>query len=363
MRAHPAAPVPFGLGRVAAPVYGAIVARRNAQFDLGRRVVDVGVPVISVGNLSVGGTGKTPMTAHLVRTLLRAGRRPAIAMRGYRAQRGEMSDEQAEYARVLPGTPVIARPDRAAGIREHLKGAGAARTDCIVLDDGFQHRFVKRDLDIVLVDATRDPMEERLLPAGWLREPVESLRRADFIVMTHAEAVSAAEIERLADAMEKRAGVRPVAVCAHEWPHFETPEGRCALDGIEGRRVFAVCALGNPAPFIADIVRAGAVIAGAAALRDHARYTADLMNRIFHEAALAQADVILTTMKDWVKIERVIDVASAEGRGGEPPIWRAALALRFVRGEEALGKAVVAAAGGRAAAAASASGGAAVLSS
>src|ERR1043165_360740 len=159
-------PVPGAVGRLLARGYAWEIGRRNRRYDAGRGVVRFDRPVISVGNLSVGGTGKTPMVAHIVGLLLEAGRRPCIAMRGY-AGRGGMSDEAEEYRGRFPGIPIVARANRTLGLielfsREHE--TGGQQTDCIVLDDGFQHRRIARDLDVVMVDASRDPFDDALLP-------------------------------------------------------------------------------------------------------------------------------------------------------------------------------------------------------
>ena len=149
--------------------------------------MDTGWPVISIGNLTLGGTGKTPMVQHAASVLMDAGHRPAIVLRGYGARRGEDSDEAMEHRAALPGVPVMAQPDRVAALatlrRTHPE------VDVVLLDDGFQHRFVKRCSDIVLIDARRVLDEERVLPAGRLREPLASLARATDVVVTHADRV------------------------------------------------------------------------------------------------------------------------------------------------------------------------------
>src|SRR4051794_5329108 len=152
-------PVAGPVGAALAAVYSWEIGRRNRRYDAGRGVVRFDRPVISVGNLSVGGTGKTPMVAHIVGVLLQAGHTPAIAMRGYGSKAsGGRSDEAEEYRRKFPGVPVLARPDRTLALieqfaREH-DDAGGRQSDVVVLDDGFQHRKIARDLDIVLVDAS-----------------------------------------------------------------------------------------------------------------------------------------------------------------------------------------------------------------
>ncbi|HRQ74118.1 MAG TPA: tetraacyldisaccharide 4'-kinase, partial [Phycisphaerales bacterium] len=156
--------VPGLPGRLAAMVYGAAIARRNRAFDAGRGVVTLDRPVISVGNLSTGGTGKSPTVAWVVRTLREAGRDPCIAMRGYRSRDG-VSDEAEEYRAAFDDLPVVARPDRLQGLIELFASERGGRVDAVVLDDGFQHRCIARALDLVLIDATRDPFADAMIPA------------------------------------------------------------------------------------------------------------------------------------------------------------------------------------------------------
>lgn len=190
------APLPGPLGRLAGAIYAREIRRRNRAYDRGGRVTRLDRPVISVGNLSAGGTGKTPMVMKLATALLEAGHHPCIAMRGYKAAAGR-SDEAEEYRARLVNVPVVAQPDRISGLRALFATEVGRDVDVVLLDDGFQHRRLARDLDIVLVDATRSPFEDRLLPAGYLREPPASLERAQAVVITHAEAVVGGEIDRL----------------------------------------------------------------------------------------------------------------------------------------------------------------------
>src|SRR5881394_190373 len=143
------------LGPVAAAVYGAAISLRNRRFDRGKGVVTFDRPVVSVGNLSVGGTGKTPMVLHLARVLTEAGHRPCVAMRGYGAADGQKADEAREYHRAIRNLPVVAQPDRTLGLIELFGTEHGSEVDCVILDDGFQHRQIARQYDIVLIDATR----------------------------------------------------------------------------------------------------------------------------------------------------------------------------------------------------------------
>ena len=157
--------------------YGVGVRVRNRLFDAGlRKVIKLPVPVVCVGNLSLGGTGKTPMVEWVARQLVDLGMRPAIVSRGYGA-----GDEARVLEDNLPDVPHLCGADRAAVAMTAVEELGS---DCIVLDDGFQHRRLHRDLDIVLIDATRRPYDDHLFPRGTLREPVCGLKRAGMVVVT-----------------------------------------------------------------------------------------------------------------------------------------------------------------------------------
>jgi tetraacyldisaccharide 4'-kinase len=324
------------LGPVAAAVYGAAISWRNRRFDRGRGMVTFDRPVISVGNLSVGGTGKTPMVLHLARVLMEAGRRPCVAMRGYGAADGQEADEVREYHRAIRSLPVVAQPDRTLGLIELFGTEHGSVVDCVILDDGFQHRQIARQYDIVLIDATRPPFEDRLLPAGWLREPVESLKRAHAAVVTHAEAVPRAEVVELETRLW---GLMPdgvVAVARHEWAGLtvagEFGDEERPVDWLVGKRLFVACAIGNPATFLAQARAAGEVV-GKLIRRDHAEYGGEVVAGLMESLKDTRADVLLVTEKDWSKLMTV---------GAWPcPVARPRLEMRFERGQEELERGVV----------------------
>lgn len=335
------APLPralMPLGVALEPVYRWAVRRRNLGFDLGRRVWRAPLPVLSVGNLSVGGTGKTPMVMWLARELQANALRPVIAMRGYATRKGERSDEEAEYLGALDGVRVLANPDRAGAIAAFVDGGG--RADCVLLDDGFQHRFVARDVDIVLVDATRDPFADRCLPAGWLREPVESLRRASAVVLTRADRVSRERAQRLTARLRALCGQGVVvAVTSHRWRHLEVhaqnrtgAERLDAGEALRARRVHVVAGIGNPGAFADQARSFGATIASETPLPDHARYSRDLVRSISHEAQRHGAHAVLTTGKDWVKIGPIL----ASGGVGDIDWLVPAVELEFLQGRDEL---------------------------
>lgn len=319
------APTAIGraLARLAQPVYRAAIARVNRRFDAGRGVLTLDRPVISVGNLSVGGTGKTPMVMHVLRLLRDAGHRPCVAMRGYGARPGPdgrtgESDEAQEYRRAMPDVPIIAQANRFEGLLDLFATPAGTRVDSIVLDDGFQHRKIARQLDIVLIDATRPPFADELLPAGWLREPVESLRRAQAIVLTHAESVSESTLKAIEGRVRQivpQGDEGPIVSRArHEWARLRVmePSGATREEPVEwlrGRRVFVACAIGNPEAFLAEVDRrTGGPRAGTLVLRDHDPYAVPTIARLLdslREASIGSNAAVVVTEKDWSKLRYV----------------------------------------------------------
>jgi len=310
-------PLPGVLRPLTVPVswvYGAAVNRRNRQYDRAGDAGRVSVPVISVGNITVGGTGKSPFVAWLARLLVSRGRRPAIALRGYGARvavaggvggAAEMSDEQAEYARLLPDVPLAVDPDRLGALRAFLPAH--SDVDCVLLDDGFQHRRLHRDLDIVLIDATRDTLADHLLPWGRLREPLAGLSRADAIVVTRASGRDAA----LAAGIAAVHGKTPVAWSRHVWSRLRRfdadgeNEVEAASDWLRGKRVLGVFGVGHPDSMARQVEMSGATLVERVGARDHERYTRAKVAGIV--GRLRGLDAMVTTGKDWSKLRHLID--------------------------------------------------------
>lgn len=322
-----------------ARVYGAGVAVRNARLDRGAGVQRfAAAPVVSVGNLSAGGTGKSPFVAWCARVVADAGVAPVIAMRGYGAGRGgaQRSDEALEYGSTAPMARVIVGARRYdALVAEFARAADEPWTKraAVLLDDGFQHRMLARDLDIVLVDATRPALDGDLLPHGWLREPARNIARAGFVVLTKAH--DPAQRARAAALVAEARGRGPDAVCEHLWRRLVVHRaGETAVEPVgwlSGRRVLSACALGNPRHFHAMVERATGACAATLERADHAAMTADEIDRAC-ERADAEAAVI--SRKDLVKL------ASMPRR----PLVVPELELGFIEGEAALRAAVSAAA-------------------
>jgi tetraacyldisaccharide 4'-kinase len=294
--------------RVPASLFGAAVRLRRGAYDRGWLPrVHPGVPVVSVGNLSTGGTGKTPLAAWLVGELARRGFRPGLLSRGYGAPPGggAPNDEALLLARLCPGVPHVQDKDRVRGARA-LVARGA---DAIVLDDGFQHRRLARDVDLVLIDATRPyglpaPKQggapvEALLPRGLLREPSTSLARADAIVVTRSDALSASELEALEAELARVAPGKGLVRAVHRARRLRDERGiEHPLARLAGREVELASAIGNPRAFEADVRALGARVLDHRVFPDHHRYVASDL-----EGLGSNGRTLVTTAKDAVKLE------------------------------------------------------------
>ncbi len=297
-------------------VYGAGVRVRNAGYDSGLFPVHrLPCRVVSVGNLTVGGTGKTPTVMTVAAALHAAGERVCIVLRGYRGDGTgarvvsdgrtirlswrEAGDEAVLLAQCLPGVPVLVGADRVAVGRLAI---AEFRAETILLDDGFQHRRIHRDRDLVLVDAT-DPFGDGwLLPRGRLRESVRELRRADAILVTRTDQVTdpAGVVRRLAEA----APGRPIARGTYRPCRLQelgTGRGQ-AVAAIHGKRVLAVSGIANPHGFHGTLEALGAVLVERVVFRDHHPFTSDDRRRIAGAAEVSGAEWIVTTEKDAVRL-------------------------------------------------------------
>lgn len=317
---------------VLAPVYATLMRARNKRFDLGWGVKRLPRPVVSVGNVTTGGTGKTPVVRWLCERLRDAGIRPAVVMRGYKAEPGERGDEQAMLEDLLNRdgiTPVIVRaePSRHTGgqavIREHPDIA------MLVMDDGFQHRRLARDFDLVLIDACEPFGYGRVIPRGMLREPLVGLQRADAVLVTRANQVDAGEVERIMARVREIHPAAPVYRCSHAHVGLRSPEGAPhSLEELSGLRFYAFAGIGNPEGLEKQLRQLPGGFAGREWFPDHWGYAPRDLERVRAAAQAAGAGLILTTEKDWVKVADLI--GAAQGM----PIWRLELAVQFADGDE-----------------------------
>ena len=289
-------------------------------------------PVICVGNITTGGTGKTPMVAWVVRHLARAGKTPAILTRGYKSV-GGVSDE-AELLRMLTGAEVVVNADRVAG----ADAAVAGGADVLVMDDGYQHCRLRRDLDIVLVDAVNPFGFGHCLPRGLLREPPGALRGAGAVVITRSDTVDAEALGRLGERLGALAPGASIHAADHRLAGAIDAAGvEHPAEALAGRKVMAFCGIARPESFFDALEAVGADVAGTMALADHVDYTDAVAAEIRKAAADAGADMLVTTQKDHVKL-------AGTDLGAE--VWQLAVEMAVVAGAAELAEKVEAAAGG-----------------
>jgi len=320
-----------GVLRMAEGPYTLAVNWRNRRYDRGRaKVYRAEVPVVSVGNLTLGGTGKTPMVQWIARRMIERGVRVAIVSRGYGAAAGDRNDEARELQRALPSVPQVQNPDRIAAVRRAVEEFGC---QAVLLDDGFQHRRLGRDLDIVLLDAFEPFGLEHVFPRGTLREPVDGLQRADVVCLSRSDAISAGERAAI---QQRVAQLAPQAVwceVTHAPSRLANSSGAVQpLSCLMGRRVVAFCGIGNPAGFRHTLAGAGCQVAGWREFPDHHGYSEHDFAEIADLADRVKAEMLVCTQKDLVKVER-------EQLSGHA-LWALAIEMQFLAGEWALEQAL-----------------------
>jgi tetraacyldisaccharide 4'-kinase len=312
------------LGLAAGP-YALAMRLRNLAFDRGwKKSFSVGVPVISVGNLTLGGTGKTPMVEWIARWLRQRDVRVTLISRGYGAADGSRNDEALELEQKLPDVPHLLGADRVAAARVAVE-----ELDCqaILLDDGFQHRRLRRDLDIVLLDALDPWGGGRVFPRGLLREPLAGLRRADIVCLSRADLVGPEE----RDTIRRRAGeLAPHAawVSAAHTPLGSAEGEEIALEALAGRRVAAFCGIGNPPAFRRTLEGLGYDVVAFREFPDHHAYDRADVDLLAAWARAHRAQALACTDKDLVKL--------GVPRLGTTPLWAVRVGLTVLEGREAL---------------------------
>lgn len=297
---------------LAALLYGAAVRHRARAFAAGRRRAEaLPVPVISIGNLAVGGTGKTPLVIALARALGKQGVRVGVVTRGYKGSNegraplvvsdgenvlagpADAGDEAVLLARELPGVPVVAGARRAEAGRALLAACASAPPGVLLLDDGFQHLALTRDADVVLVDGSKPIANGRLLPRGPLREPPAALGRADRIVARVGKGDEIPDLSPWTRAPVLTARTRVTGV---------SEPGGAPAEPLDGVRVLGVAGIARPERFAATLAALGADVAGFAPFPDHAPYGPAEVAALVARAARAGAAIVATTAKDAVKL-------------------------------------------------------------
>jgi tetraacyldisaccharide 4'-kinase len=285
---------------LAAAGYRVGVAVRNLTYQRGWRTTHcASVPVVSVGNLTLGGTGKTPMVEYIARWYRARGLRVAILSRGYGQSTG-LNDEGRVLDENLPDVPQLQDRDRARIARVAVE---ELESELLVLDDGFQHRRLARDLDIVLLDAL-DPFGlGRMFPRGLLREPVGALRRAGVVVLSRADLVTESDRAQIRREAEQRAGPLRWVEARHAPLELVDACGRVRpLVDLGHGSIAAFCGIGNPEGFRRTLVPRCAALVGFRTFPDHHLYNAADVADLAAWARNLGADLILTTQKDLVKL-------------------------------------------------------------
>lgn len=301
-------------------VYAGGIAMRNFLFDNNIfRAHDVGIPVISIGNVTVGGTGKTPIVEMLLRYFLAQKKNVAVVTRGYKRStkgmhvvsdgEGNIStasaggDEPVQIARKFPSIVVIADEKR---VRGCTYARNQFRVEVILLDDGFQHRACSRDLDIVVIDASRAPEGQSLLPLGRLREPLRNLRRADVVILSKcADADQAASAQNFVTPFTQAPvfATRFVPGELHAFPNRES----FGAATIRDKRIVAFCGIGSPESFEHTLQQLGCTVTSLISFADHHAYTATDVEAILAQYREREAAAILTTEKDAMRLETHVE--------------------------------------------------------
>jgi len=321
-RRGPLAALLRGLLWVGQIIYASLHRGRQIFYGIGIfRSHKFACPVVSVGNITAGGTGKTPLVEFLARWFARKNYRCAILARGYGRIDARGSDDEDLISEMeLENVVRLPGKDRVAMGRKALH---EYRADLLILDDGFQHCRIQRGLDIVAVDATQPFANGHLLPRGLLRERPSALRRADLVILTRTDQVSPSELEDL------RKKIGPAVETIHKpvqvrslWNKKKHP-----IAWLHGRNVYAFCGVGNPEAFRRTLESVGATVVKFRAYEDHHPYTGQDLRRMNAEAQEFMADLIVTTEKDATKVH---------AEGFELPLAAVRVEIEIARNEELL---------------------------
>jgi tetraacyldisaccharide 4'-kinase len=313
--------------RLAEWPYTAAVRWRNWRYDTLRAAIHrAPVPVVSVGNITLGGTGKTPTVEWLARWFAEHGVRVALVSRGYGAEQGRQSDEALELAQKLPGVPHVLDRDR---MRGALRAVDEFDCQLVILDDAFQHRRIHRDLDIVLVDALEPFGFDHVFPRGTLREPLAGWGRAHVVILTRSELAD----ERRRAAIRQR--VQRYAPAAAWVEAIYAPQALASADGrqqplalLAGRRVAAFCGIGNPEAFRRSLAQCGYELVALREFADHFAYRRPDVKALAAWADSQDVEGVVCTSKDLVKI--------GDHWTGAKPLWALVSRLKIVAGKEEL---------------------------
>ena len=290
--------------RLLEPIYATGVRWKNQKHDRKPGLAQkVAAKVISVGNLTTGGTGKTPVIAMLAQWLTNDGVNVGIVSRGYKSSKGELNDEGKELKLIRPTVPHIQHRDRVLAANKLIE---KHKVDVILVDDGFQHRRLFRDVDIVLIDATNPFGFGHLLPRGLLREPVESLQRADVALITRTDLVGKQDLDQIIDTISK---ANPSLYAVRS---IQKPTGLVNINGernpvstLANKRAIAFCGIGNPSAFKRTLSEVGCNVERLKEFPDHHSYSKIDVEDILNSARTYNAEIVVCTLKDMVKLKEL----------------------------------------------------------
>ncbi len=304
--------------------YSLVMRLRNLGYDLGWLSSEaVSVPVIVVGNLTVGGTGKTPAVEYIARFLREREQRVTILSRGYGSEQGR-NDEAMVLEDNLDDVPHLQGTDRVALAKTAIE---ELESDVLLLDDGFQHRRLKRNCDIVLIDATNPWGYGYTLPGGVLREPISGLKRAHLVIITRSNFVSADALHAIKYRIARIAPTCPLVHSQHQPRLLKNTSSELNIEALHGRKVAAFCGIGNPTGFWKTLTDLGCELIDHWQFADHHQYQRSDVDDLMKWANALPADTwIITTQKDWVKL-RIDSLA-------HKPLYALTIALVITEGEE-----------------------------
>ncbi|MBN2475010.1 MAG: tetraacyldisaccharide 4'-kinase [Pirellulales bacterium] len=321
-----AAALRLGL-RLAEVPYTWAVRWRNRRYDTGAAEIRrVQVPVISVGNLTLGGTGKTPMVEWLARWFRGQDTRVTVISRGYKAEAGAQNDEALELEQKLPDVPHLQNPDRVAAAEVAVE---ELQCELILLDDAFQHRRMGRDLDIVLIDALEPFGFGHVFPRGTLREPIGGLRRADAVALSRADMLEPSQREEIWQVVRRYS---PGAAClevTHAARALVCASGReTPLDSLADGPIAAFCGIGNPAGFRHTLRQGNYQVEDFREFPDHHNYNRADVESLASWANRLDVDAVVCTYKDLVKL--------GVDHLGRRPLWAVVIGLDVLAGQDRL---------------------------
>ncbi|QQE13659.1 tetraacyldisaccharide 4'-kinase [Planctomycetota bacterium] len=320
------------LMQTAEPAYILATAARNTLFNTNiRKPQPLGRPAIAVGNITTGGTGKTPFVTMLAKYLLSQNHKPAILLRGYHSTE-QGSDEARAYQTMFKDQVIVEpNPSRIDGAKNVLRNH--PQTSVFLLDDAYQHRQAARDLNLVLIDATQPFGYNHVLPRGLLREPIKNLKRADAIILTRADQVENEQLQSIINTISEAAGTPPIAHTAHQWTHLlDINDNKIQLQDIKHKSVAAATGIGNPTAFSHTIKQHTAALLAFDTFPDHHHFTSDDITSLLNNTIKLGAQALLLTEKDYVKWQPLL----TDNLKNIIPILRPQLSIRCITGEQDL---------------------------